>query len=69
MRIAYERPVPGGRMTAFVLLNNLTDNRYVTFGSLSRNTLTGTGLNPERFVVPGPSISVYGGLSYRFEGL
>ena len=68
MRIAYERSVPGGRMTAFVLLNNLTNNQYFTFGSIASNTLTGTG-GVERFVVPAPSIAVYGGLSYRFEGL
>lgn len=68
MRIAYERPVPGGRMSAFVLLNNLTNNQYFTFGSVASNTLTGTG-GVERFVVPAPSIAVYGGLSYRFEGL
>jgi hypothetical protein len=68
MRLAYERPVPGGRLAAFVLLNNLTNNRYFTFGSINRNTLTGTGLDLERFVIPAPGIAVYGGLSYRFEG-
>jgi iron complex outermembrane recepter protein len=68
MRAAYERTVPGGQMTAFVLLNNITNNEYYTFGSIASNTLTGNG-GLERFVVPAPSISVYGGLSYRFEGL
>ena len=68
MRVAYEQPVPGGRMTAFLLLNNLTNNHYFTFGSIASNTLTGNG-GLERFVVPAPNIAVYGGLSYRFEGL
>jgi len=68
MRISYERRVPGGRITAFVFLNNLTNNQYFTFGSVSSNTKTGTG-GLERFVVPAPSIAAYGGLSYRFEGL
>lgn len=69
MRIAYDRQVPGGRMTAFVLLNNITNNQYYTFGSISPNTLTGSSLTPVQFVIPAPSIAVYGGLSYRFEGL
>lgn len=68
MRVAYERPAPGGRIGAFVLLNNLTNNQYFTFGSIASNTKTGTG-GLEQFVVPAPTISVYGGLSYRFEGL
>ncbi len=68
MRLAYERPVPGGRMTAYVLLNNITNNQYYTFGSIASNTLTGIG-GLERFVVPAPSISVYGGLSFLFNGL
>ena len=68
MRIAYEQPVPGGRMSAFLLLNNLTNNHYYTFGSIASNTLTGNG-GLERFVVPAPNIAVYGGLSYQFEGL
>ena len=68
MRIAYERTAPGGRIGAFVLLNNLTNNQYFTFGSVASNTKTGTG-GLERFVVPASSIAVYGGLSYRFEGL
>jgi iron complex outermembrane receptor protein len=68
MRIAYERPAPGGRIGAFVLLNNLTNNQYFTFGSIASNTKTGTG-GLEPFVVPAPSIAAYGGLSYRFDGL
>jgi len=68
MRVAYERPVPGGRLTAFFLVNNLTNNHYFTFGSIASNTLTGNG-SLERFVTTAPSVSFYGGLSYRFEGL
>lgn len=69
LRVAYERAAPGGRIGAFLLLNNLTNNHYFTFGSIARNTITGNGMDPERFVIPAPSIAVYGGLSYRFEGL
>lgn len=68
MRLAYERPVPGGRLTAYILLNNFTNNHYFTFGSISSNTLTGSG-GLERFVVPAQTISAYGGLTYRFDGL
>jgi iron complex outermembrane receptor protein len=67
-RASYERSVPGGRLSGFVMLNNMLDQRYFTQGIIAANNLTGGG-NVERFVVPAPSISVYGGLSYRFEGL
>lgn len=66
-RIAYEHPVPGGRLSGFLLVNNLTNNRYFTFGSIAGNTLTGNG-SIERFVIPAPTIAFYGGLSYRFDG-
>jgi outer membrane receptor for monomeric catechols len=58
-RASYETKVPGGRLTAYLLLNNLTDHEYSTFGTAS---LFG------RTFVPAQSISIYGGLSYRFEG-
>jgi iron complex outermembrane receptor protein len=62
-RIAYERPVPGGRLSGFLLVNNLLDQKYFAFGSAF-------GADPtSRFVVPAPGIAIYGGLSYRFEGL
>jgi len=67
-RVAYERPVPGGRLGAFLMLNNMLDQRYSTQGIIAANNLTGGG-DVERFVVPAPGIAVYGGLSYRFEGL
>jgi len=67
-RVSYERPVPGGRLAGFVMLNNMLDQRYSTSGIIAANNLTGGG-DVERFVVPAPSIAVYGGLSYRFEGL
>jgi iron complex outermembrane recepter protein len=67
-RVAYERPVPGGRLAGFILVNNLLEQRYSTQGIIAANNLTGAG-NVERFVVPAPGIAVYGGLSYRFEGL
>jgi iron complex outermembrane receptor protein len=68
MRVAYEQPVPGGRLTGFFSVNNFTSNHYFTFGSIAQNNLTGNG-NMERFVTPAPDIAFYGGLSYRFEGL
>lgn len=67
-RIAYERPVPGGHLSGFVMLNNMLNQRYYTSGIISPNTLTGGGAI-ERFVMPAPGIAIYGGLSYRFEGL
>jgi iron complex outermembrane receptor protein len=67
-RIAYEQPVPGGHLSGFVMLNNMLDQRYYTSGIMAPNTLTGGGA-VERFVMPAPGIAIYGGLSYRFEGL
>jgi iron complex outermembrane recepter protein len=66
-RIAYEQPVPYGRLTGFLMVNNMLNNQYFTFGSFSTNNLTGGGMQ-ERFVVPAPGVAVYGGLSFRFEG-
>ena len=67
-RIAYEQPVPGGHLSGFLMLNNMLDQRYYTSGIMAPNTLTGGGAI-ERFVMPAPGIAIYGGLSYRFEGL
>ena len=66
-RIAYERPVPGGRLSGFLMLNNMLDQKYSSFGTIASNTLTGGGAQ-ERFVVPVATFSLYAGLSYRFEG-
>jgi len=67
-RLAYERPVPGGRLTAFLMLNNILNQKYFTSGTMASNTLTGGGAL-EQFVMPAPTFAIYGGLSYRFEGL
>ncbi len=67
-RLAYERPVPGGRLSGFLMLNNILDQGYSTQGIIAANNLTGGG-NVERFVVPAPGIAIYGGMSYRFEGI
>lgn len=67
-RIAYERAVPGGRLTGFLMINNMLDQKYSTSGIMAINALTGGGAL-ERFVVPAPGIALYGGLSYRFEGI
>jgi outer membrane receptor protein involved in Fe transport len=67
-RVAYERPVPGGHLSGFVMVNNILDQKYSTSGTIATNTLTGGGAS-ERFVVPASGIAVYGGVSYRFEGL
>ena len=65
-RVAYERPVPGGRVTGFLMVSNLLDQQFFTSGIIASNVLTGGGA-AERFVVPAPGIAIYGGLSYRFE--
>jgi iron complex outermembrane recepter protein len=65
-RVAYERPVPGGRLSGFLMVNNILDQKYFTQGIIFPNVLTGGGAL-ERFVVPAPGIAFYGGLSYRFE--
>jgi outer membrane receptor protein involved in Fe transport len=65
-RLAYERPVPGGLLSGFLMVNNMLDRRYSTQGIIAPNTLTGGGA-PERFIVPAPGLAIYGGLSYRFE--
>jgi len=67
-RLAYERPVPGGQLTGFLMLNNMLNQKYSTSGTIASNTLTGGGAL-EQFVVPAPTFAIYGGLSYRFEGL
>ena len=67
-RIAYGQPVPGGHLSGFLMLNNMLDQQYYTSGIMVPNTLTGGGA-VERFVMPAPGIAIYGGLSYRFEGL
>ena len=67
-RIAYERRIPGGRLNGYIMLNNMLDQKYSTFGTLATNTLTGGGAE-ERFVVPAPTFAVFIGLGYRFEGL
>ena len=65
-RIAYERPVPGGRLSAFLMASNLLDQKYSTSGIIALNA--SNGFQQERFVVPAPGIAIFGGLSYRFEG-
>lgn len=67
-RISYGQSVPGGHLSGFLMLNNMLDQRYYTSGIMAPNTLTGGGA-VERFVMPAPGIALYGGLSYRFEGL
>jgi len=66
-RVAYERSVPGGLLKAFLMLNNILDQKYSTSGILASNALTGGGAI-ERFIVPAPGIAIYGGLSYTFNG-
>jgi len=61
-RIAYEHPVPGGRLAAFFMVNNVLDQKYFQWGIISANAGA-----VERFVMPAPGIAFYGGLSYRFE--
>jgi len=49
------------------MLNNILNQDYFTSGIVAANNFTGGGA-VENFVVPAPSLAVYGGLSYRFEG-
>ncbi len=65
-RIAYERPVPGGRVTFFLQGNNLLNKEYSSFGTIALDFVN-TGRN-EPFVSPAPIFAVYFGASYRFEG-
>jgi outer membrane receptor for Fe3+-dicitrate len=67
-RLSYERPVPGGRLTGFLMLNNILNQKYSTSGTIASNTLIGGGAQ-DQFVVPAPTFAIYGGLSYRFEGI
>ena len=62
-RVAYESKVPGGRLSAYLLLNNLTNHEYSTYGTVGDGTAGPFG----RTFMPAPGITVFGGLSYRFE--
>jgi len=53
------------RFTGFVKINNLTDNRYETFGTFAPNAKV-AGDPIERFLNPAPPINVMVGASYRF---
>jgi outer membrane receptor protein involved in Fe transport len=59
-RLAYDTKVTGGRLSAYLLLNNLTNSEYSTFGTASAFGRT---------FVPAQTISIFGGVTYRFEGL
>jgi len=59
-RIAYDRPVPGGKLGIFLEGRNLLNQKYSTYGIIA-----GSGT---RFESPAPTFAVYGGVSYRFEG-
>jgi outer membrane receptor protein involved in Fe transport len=65
-RVAYERKVPGGRLAGFLMMNNMLDTKYFTQGIIAANNVNGNG-GVTQFVVPAPGITVFGGLSYRFE--
>jgi iron complex outermembrane receptor protein len=53
------------QLTAFVWIDNLSNNRYETFGTFAPNAkLPGDPVQP--FTTPAPPISVRAGLSYRF---
>ncbi len=66
-RVSYERPVQGGILGGFLMLNNMLDQNYSTSGIIAANNLTGNGA-VERFVMPSPGMAIYGGLSFKFEG-
>lgn len=60
-KITYQR----GNLTAFLMGNNIFDNKYETRGILATNPTT---FALDRFLVPAPGIEVFAGVSYRFEG-
>lgn len=53
------------RFVGFVKINNLTNNRYETFGTFAPNAKV-AGEPIERFLNPAPPINVMVGVSYRF---
>lgn len=53
------------RLSGFVKINNLTNNRYNTFGTFAPNAKL-PGAPVERFMTPAPPINVLVGASYRF---
>ena len=53
------------RFAGFVKINNLTNNRYETFGTFAPNAKL-PGLPIEPFLTPAPPINVLVGASYRF---
>ncbi len=53
------------RLGGFVKINNLTNNRYETFGTFAPNAKV-PGEPIERFLNPAPPINVLVGASYRF---
>ena len=65
-KLAYERKVPGGVMTASLTINNLLNKKYETSGIIATNNSTGL---VEPFLVPAGGLGAYASLSYRFEGL
>ncbi len=65
-RMAYEQPVWGGNLRAFLQINNILNNKYFTSGIYASNNISGGGAT-DQFVVPAPGIGLFGGLNYRFE--
>ena len=66
-KASLERPVPGGILKGFLMLNNITDSTYFSQGIYFPNLSTGGG-KLEQFVVPGYPFNVYGGISFEFDG-
>lgn len=54
-----------GNLTAFLMGNNIFDNRYETRGILGTNPATSA---LDRFLIPAPGIGIFVGVSYRLEG-
>ncbi|MBI3015796.1 MAG: TonB-dependent receptor [Candidatus Tectomicrobia bacterium] len=65
-KLAYERKVPGGTMTASLAVENLLNKKYETSGIIATNNRTG---QVEPFLVPASGVAAFAGVSYRFEGL
>lgn len=60
-KVTYQR----GNLTAYIMGNNIFDNKYETRGILATNPATSS---LDQFLVPAPGIGVFVGVSYRFEG-
>lgn len=58
-RVSYARRVPGGTFKTFLLVNNIFNADYFSYGIISSGA---------RFVMPAAPISIFGGIGFEFDG-